>query len=210
MLYLTADKFPVFVPFGVIGFYRYLWFLIRVAASVAYRPVPLPVNPTYIAAEDVTIIVPTIDAGEEFKQAARSWLVGKPKEIIIITEEKMKGPLQELADAVDPTRIRVLTVPFANKRLQMVHGIRNTTTDIICFADDDAIWPPKMLPYILAPFEDQKMYALFTLHEVGWGTRAGIGDATQALNALNAQNAGPAQEKPYDPEAANYTTQQRR
>ncbi|KAG9043864.1 hypothetical protein FS837_009046 [Tulasnella sp. UAMH 9824] len=166
MLYLTADKFPVFVPFGVIGFYRYLWFLIRVAASVAYRPVPLPINPTYIAAEDVTIIVPTIDAGEEFKQAARSWLVGKPKEIIIITEEKMKGPLQELADAVDPHRIRVLTVPFANKRLQMVHGIRNTTTDIICFADDDAIWPPKMLPYILAPFEDQKVGGVGTSQRV--------------------------------------------
>ncbi|KIO30737.1 glycosyltransferase family 2 protein [Tulasnella calospora MUT 4182] len=166
MLYLTADKFPVFVPFGVIGFYRYLWFLIRVAASVAYRPVPLPINPTYIAAEDVTIIVPTIDAGEEFKQAARSWLVGKPKEIIIITEEKMKGPLQELAEAVDPSRIRVLTVPFANKRLQMVHGIRNTTTDIICFADDDAIWPPKMLPYLLAPFEDQKVGGVGTSQRV--------------------------------------------
>lgn len=63
-------------------------------------------------------------------------------------------------------------------------------------------------------FAIMKMYALFTLHEVGWGTRAGIGDATQALNALNAQNAAapapsaggtPYQEKPYDPEAANYS-----
>lgn len=62
-------------------------------------------------------------------------------------------------------------------------------------------------------FAIMKLYALFTLHEVGWGTRAGIGDATQALNALNAQNApggGGAQEKPYDPEAANYASQQRR
>jgi len=166
MLYLTADKFPVFVPFGVIGFYRYLWFSIRVAASQAYRPVPLPINPTYLASEDVTIIVPTIDAGEEFKEAARSWLVGKPKEIIIITEEKMLGPLQDLANAVDPSRIRVLTVPFANKRLQMVHGIRNTTTDIIVFADDDAIWPPTMLPYILAPFEDQKVGGVGTSQRV--------------------------------------------
>ncbi|KAG8883073.1 hypothetical protein FRB98_003339 [Tulasnella sp. 332] len=166
MLYLTADKFPVFVPFGVIGFYRYLWFSIRVAASKAYRPVPLPINPTYIASEDVTIIVPTIDAGEEFKEAARSWLVGKPKEIIIITEEKMLGPLQDLANAVDPQRIRVLTVPFANKRLQMVHGIRNTTTDIIVFADDDAIWPPTMLPYILSPFEDQKVGGVGTSQRV--------------------------------------------
>ncbi|KAG6844833.1 hypothetical protein H0H87_003264 [Tephrocybe sp. NHM501043] len=140
--------------------------MIRLAAYFTYRPVPLPENPTYIAAEDVTIIVPTIDAGEEFKEAANSWLVGKPKEILIITEEKMLGPLQELADAVDPQRIRVLTVPFANKRLQMSHGIKNTTTDIIVFADDDAIWPPTMLPYMLACFEDQKVGGVGTSQRV--------------------------------------------
>lgn len=139
------------------SFYRYLWYLLRFTASIIYRPVPLPENPTYIPSEDVTIIVPTIDAGEEFKEAAHSWLVGKPKEILIITEEKMLGPLQELANAVDPSRIRVLTVPYANKRLQMSHGIKNVTTDIIVFADDDAIWPPQVLPYMLACFEDQKV-----------------------------------------------------
>ncbi|KJA15479.1 glycosyltransferase family 2 protein [Hypholoma sublateritium FD-334 SS-4] len=166
MLYLTSDDFPIFVPFGVIGFYRYLWYLIRFAAATAYRPIPLPENPTYIASEDVTIIVPTIDAGEEFKEAANSWLVGKPKEVLIITEEKMLGPLQDLANQVDPERIRVLTVPFANKRLQMSHGIKNTTTDIIVFADDDAIWPPTMLPYMLACFEDQKVGGVGTSQRV--------------------------------------------
>ncbi|KAF8907894.1 glycosyltransferase family 2 protein [Gymnopilus junonius] len=166
MLYLTSDDFPIFVPFGVIGFYRYLWYLIRLAAATAYRPIPLPENPTYVAEEDVTIIVPTIDAGEEFKEAANSWLVGKPKEILIITEEKMLGPLQELANEVDPEKIRVLTVPFANKRLQMSHGIKNTTTDIIVFADDDAIWPPTLLPYTLACFEDQKVGGVGTSQRV--------------------------------------------
>ncbi|KAE9389510.1 hypothetical protein BT96DRAFT_1069981 [Gymnopus androsaceus JB14] len=69
-------------------FYRYLWYCIHLAALFTYRPVLLPENPTYIAEEDVTII-----------DAARSWLVGKPKEILIITEEKMLGPLQDLANA---------------------------------------------------------------------------------------------------------------
>ena len=91
---------------------------------------------------------------------------GKPKEIIIITEEKMLGPLQELANSVDPERIRVLTVPYANKRLQMSHGIKNTTTDIIVFADDDAIWPPTLLPYVLACFEDQQVGGVGTSQRV--------------------------------------------
>lgn len=147
-------------------FYRYLWYLIRIAASLAYRPVPLPENPTYVAEEDVTIIVPTIDAGEEFKEAARSWLAGKPKEIIIVTEEKMVDSLQDLANSVDPRRIRVITVPYANKRLQMVRGIKEVTTDIIVFADDDAIWPPTLLPYVLACFEDQKIGGVGTSQRV--------------------------------------------
>lgn len=55
------------VPFGIIGFYRYFWYIIRLLAWGTYRPIPLPENPTYVAEEDVTIIVPTIDAGEEFR-----------------------------------------------------------------------------------------------------------------------------------------------
>lgn len=161
---LVPDAHPRFSSPS--SFYRYLWYSIRILASFVYKPVPLPENPTYIASDDVTIIVPTIDAGEEFKEAAHSWLVGKPKEIIIITEEKMRGPLQDLANAVDPERIRVLTVPFANKRLQMSHGIKNTTTDIIFFADDDAIWPPTLLPSVLACFEDQKVGGVGTSQRV--------------------------------------------
>ncbi|KAJ3765791.1 glycosyltransferase family 2 protein [Lentinula raphanica] len=166
MLYLTSDNFPIFVPFGVIGFYRYLWYLIRLAASFAYRPIPLPLHPTYLASEDVTIIVPTIDAGSEFTLAAQTWLSNNPKEILIITEERMLPPLQELANAVDPSKIRVLTVPYANKRLQMAEGIRNTTTDIIVFADDDAIWPRTLLEYVLACFEDQSVGGVGTSQRV--------------------------------------------
>jgi len=33
-----------------------------------------------------------------------------------------------------------------------------------------------------------KLYALCTLHETGWGTRAGIGDASAATAAVDAEN----------------------
>ncbi|CAO3593367.1 unnamed protein product [Absidia cylindrospora] len=159
MLYLTDNLglLPFFLPFGIIGFYRYLWFFIKLVAYLVYKPRRPKENPTYIPERDVTIIVPTIDAGEEFKIAARSWLACNPKEIIIITETSMRGPLQELADEVDPSRISVRTVPKANKRLQMVEGVNATSTEILVFADDDAIWKPTMLSYILACFEDLQM-----------------------------------------------------
>ena len=91
------------------------------------------------------------------------WVAGNPKEIIIVTKESMLGPLQELANLVDPERIWVLTMPFANKRLQMAHRILHTTTDIIVFVDDDAIWPPTLLLYVL---EDQKTGGMGTSQRV--------------------------------------------
>ncbi|KAE9391983.1 hypothetical protein BT96DRAFT_1058798 [Gymnopus androsaceus JB14] len=49
----------------------------------------------------------------------------------------------------------------------MSHGIRNMTTNIIVFADDDAIWPPPtLLTYILACFEDQKVCRVSTSQRV--------------------------------------------
>ncbi|RDB16242.1 hypothetical protein Hypma_003098 [Hypsizygus marmoreus] len=36
-------------------------------------------------------------------------------------------------------------------------------------------------------FAIMKIYALFTLHETGWGTRAGIGDASAATAAMEAE-----------------------
>ncbi|KAF7731261.1 hypothetical protein EC973_000677 [Apophysomyces ossiformis] len=135
-------------------------------AWLVYKPIRPKQKPTYRPESDVTIIVPTIDAGEEFKIAAASWLACRPKEIIIITEASMREPLEQLAEEVDPTRIRVLTVPKANKRLQMVAGVNATTTEILVFADDDAIWKPTMLDYILACFEDLKMGGVGTCQTV--------------------------------------------
>ncbi|GAB5587386.1 hypothetical protein Unana1_02286 [Umbelopsis nana] len=182
MLYLTADFFPVFVPLGVIGFYRYLMFIVKVLAWMVYEPIRPLDDPVYTPERDVTIVVPTIDAGEEFVEAAQSWLACNPKEIIIVTEERMHGPLEELAEKIDPSRIRVLTVPKANKRLQMVQGIRNTSTDILVFADDDAIWKPETLKYILACFEDDSIGGVGTSqtvktvgkHQTVWEVLAGF------------------------------------
>jgi cellulose synthase/poly-beta-1,6-N-acetylglucosamine synthase-like glycosyltransferase len=168
MLYLTNDigLLPFFLPLGLIGFYRYLWYAIKLLAWAIYQPVHPSPNPTYKANRDVTIVVPTIDAGEEFKIAARSWLACNPKEVIIVTESKMRKSLQALADEVDSDRIRILTVARGNKRLQMVKGIVATTTEILVFADDDAIWKPTMLDYILACFEDLKMGGVGTSQTV--------------------------------------------
>ncbi|GAA94357.1 glycosyltransferase family 2 protein [Mixia osmundae IAM 14324] len=178
MLYLTSDHLPVFVPLGVIGFYRYLWFVIRLLAWASYRPIPLPAERTYTPERDVTIIVPTIDTEQSLARAALTWLANRPYQIIIVTEnsrveamQEMAGQIQQTwqhvqssasaavdikpeADGKEPsTQISVLSIDRANKRLQMAHGIAAASTDIVVFSDDDALWPRHMLDHILACFE---------------------------------------------------------
>ena len=59
-------------------------------------------------------------------------------------------------------RIRVHSVAYPNKRRQMVYAIPDVATEITIFADDDVFWPPKLLPWILAPLEDEAYGAVGT------------------------------------------------
>ena len=97
------------------------------------------------------IVVPTIDSDSHFLTAMRSWLIGQPYEILIITTFSVLPALQSLADEMNREdreknpemfrmgllgrdgkgRVRVFGVEKANKRKQMVEGVKRTETDII-------------------------------------------------------------------------------
>ncbi|KAJ3071535.1 hypothetical protein HK102_006412, partial [Quaeritorhiza haematococci] len=179
MFYLTREQLPVFIPLGFIGIYRWFWFFIKILAFSLYKPLLPRRHPRYKPNRDVTIIVPTIDSGEEIKIAVRSWLKSDPFQIVFVTVEKAKEAIMELAREVvgedevgdgsvegGRKKIRVITVAKPNKRRQMVAGINHTKTEISVFCDDDVIWPPTMLDYILACFEDKQMGGVGTSQAV--------------------------------------------
>ena len=107
----------------------------------------------------MTIVVPTIDAGEEIKLAIRSWLKCKPFQIIFVTVPKAKPAIVEMVSEFDPYLkfIKVITIARPNKRNQMVAGINHCKSEILVFCDDDALWPPTMLDYICACYEDKQV-----------------------------------------------------
>ena len=87
MFYLTENSFlPIFIPLGFIGAYRWRWYIVKLIAYFLYRPIKPSSSPKY-RSKDVTILVPTIDNGEETKAAVRSWLANDPYEIIFITTD---------------------------------------------------------------------------------------------------------------------------
>ncbi|KAJ1336622.1 hypothetical protein BSLG_007404 [Batrachochytrium salamandrivorans] len=125
-------------------------------------------HPRFKSYKDVTILIPTIDSGEEIKMALRSWLRNKPAEVIFITIPSALAALEALASEVDPERqtVRVITVKKGNKRNQMVAGINQVKSDIIVFCDDDVVWPDTMVEWLIAPFEDRQMGGVGTSQTV--------------------------------------------
>ena len=80
-----------------------------------------------------------------------------PYEIILVTIDSNVKKAMELAKELHDKKIRVFSIPQANKRLQTCRAIPEVTTSITVLADDDVIWPSTILKWILAPFEDVYM-----------------------------------------------------
>ncbi|KAI9709756.1 MAG: hypothetical protein M1820_003159 [Bogoriella megaspora] len=137
--------------------FRYVRLIVNCISVLTFRPVPLPESPTYTS-NDVTIILPTIagdDKEEELRNTILSCLQCMPFEMIIVTIEKNRERAETIARQIDEKRIKVRCVAQANKRRQMCRAIPEVNTRITIFADDDVIWPPTLLHWILAPFEDK-------------------------------------------------------
>jgi len=139
-------------------------YIIRILCWLLYRPIKPKKNPDGTSANrykssDVTIVIPTIDNGEEFIEAARQWIKNKPYEIIIVTSNEMKDALTNTCIEIDPEMklFSVLSVPRPNKRIQLMKGIWAVRTPLVALSDDDAIWTDEFLDWSLAPFDDERM-----------------------------------------------------
>lgn len=137
--------------------FRYLRLVVNLVSHWTFKPTPIPDNPSYTS-QDVTVIVPTINGdGEELRRTLQTCLATDPYEIIVVTIDDSLKRAMEMAAAINSKKVRVLTVSKANKRRQMCEAIPQVRTKITIFADDDVIWPNTLLPWILAPFEDDMM-----------------------------------------------------
>jgi hypothetical protein len=122
-----------------------------------YRPISIPENPSYNS-QDVTIILPTIaQGGHELETTLKTCLEAEPYELILVTIDANVDNLTLLAKNINSKKFRVLSIREANKRRQMCRAIPEVTTAITIFVDDDVIWGPKTMPWILAPFENPEM-----------------------------------------------------
>ncbi|EHY57955.1 hypothetical protein ABEF92_002106 [Exophiala dermatitidis] len=127
-----------------------------------YRPFPLPTpSERKYHTSNVSIVIPTVDTDASFTTSLCGFLGNKPLEIIVVTIEGEKYRVQELVHNATvqkfrspQTAVKILTVPHANKRDQLVCGINASKGDIVALVDDDAFWSREnLLLTLLAPFQ---------------------------------------------------------
>ncbi|KAJ9668413.1 hypothetical protein H2201_001461 [Coniosporium apollinis] len=138
-------------------FYRFTRHYINLYAFWKLKPIPIPDNPSYTS-KDVTAIIPTINGdGHDLRQTIRTVLLNDPSEIVISTIDASHERAKKMVAAIGCKKIKIVTVPQANKRRQLCRAIPEVTTRITLLVDDDVIWPETLLPWILAPFENSKV-----------------------------------------------------
>ncbi|KAL8910981.1 MAG: hypothetical protein Q9171_003792 [Xanthocarpia ochracea] len=107
--------------------------------------------------ENVTVVIPSLRGdGGELWETIRSILATEPYEIILVTVEAQEQRAQKMAKEAKFSKVRICSVSQPNKRRQLVRAIPEVQTEITIFADDDVTWPSTLLPWMLAPLEDER------------------------------------------------------
>ena len=94
--------------------------------------------------------------GGELLETIRSILATEPFQVILVTIQAQEERARLLAKELSSSKLRICSVSQANKRRQMVRAIPEIQTKITVFADDDVTWPSTLLPWMLAPLEDER------------------------------------------------------
>ncbi|KAL2165876.1 hypothetical protein VTG60DRAFT_3690 [Thermothelomyces hinnuleus] len=167
--------------------YRYVRLLVHCVSHWRYKSkVPNWEKPRYTC-KDVTVIIPTIhNHPEELRPSLESILACKPAKLILVTTWNKHEALSRVVatlrmpDVTSPVEIDVLHVDKANKRLQVCKALEDDhiKTAITVMADDDVEWPSTLMPWLLAPFEDDRMGGVGTCQRV---KRVVDGDVTTRI-----------------------------
>ncbi|KAK8036861.1 hypothetical protein PG994_015358 [Apiospora phragmitis] len=147
--------------------WRYTRTIVHTVSHWTYKSKPIPQKPKYTPL-DVTVVIPTIhNAPEALRTQLQSILGCKPYEMIMVTTSDKYEALRKFVSTLrSSSNIHVLCTDIANKRIQVCKALPKVTTKITILADDDVRWPEKLLPWILAPFEDPKIGGVGTCQRV--------------------------------------------
>ncbi|KAI1935738.1 hypothetical protein LOZ57_006876 [Ophidiomyces ophidiicola] len=128
-----------------------------------FKPIAPPRDPA-LTSKDVTVIVPSHKLPRHLGSTLQSVVDNRPRQLILATTEENKAAAERIAKQYTraQTELQVVAVKRASKRRQLIEGIKNVTTAVTVLADDDVIWGPSLLRWILAPFSRERIGGVAT------------------------------------------------
>ena len=140
--------------------WRYTRTIVHCFSSWTFKPIRLANPPSYTPNDDVTVIISTLGSSEDFRRCLMTIVGCQPRGIIVVTPNPRVPHVRKICESLNiASRVKILGAPKANKRLQMIQGLKEVRTSITVFADDDVFWPETFLNHLLAAFEDPKVGA---------------------------------------------------
>ncbi|CAF9907924.1 MAG: hypothetical protein HETSPECPRED_007938 [Heterodermia speciosa] len=150
------------LAFVCLWLWRYTRLIVNVISSWTFKPIALSTTPSY-STDDITVVIATLGTSEDFRRCLLSVVACLPSSIIIVTPNPRVQHVRKICDGLKIlSKVNILGANKANKRLQMIQGLKEVRTSITVFADDDVFWPTTFLAYLLAAFEDPKVGAAGT------------------------------------------------
>lgn len=154
MLSLWTD-YKTYLPLWI-SVYRWGMFIIlRVIPALFWRNiVPKKQNieegaPEYTKA-DVTAIIPVYQPPPTFINTIQSLVKNGMPRILVVADITCHTQVQEIVKDYPQVEVIIETLP--GKRAAMATGLRQVTTKLTCYVDDDVQWCDTVLEYLLHPF----------------------------------------------------------
>ncbi|EDN11061.1 predicted protein [Histoplasma mississippiense (nom. inval.)] len=137
-------------------------------ASARHKPIrPPDHDPSFTA--NIAVIIPTLEgSGEQLVNTLKSILRNEPRQIILSTIDENRQKAEFIATSMQnhKSKVEVTSIPRPKKSRQIAIAVKRVRTDIVILADGDVLWPPCLVPWILAPFKDPLMGGVATCQRV--------------------------------------------
>jgi cellulose synthase/poly-beta-1,6-N-acetylglucosamine synthase-like glycosyltransferase len=151
------ENLLVYIPLGILGFVRWVSWVIRQIPASFYRPV---VNDHW---EPLTVVTPVYQEDPElFRAAVNSWLANRVYEIICVidmTDTRSIEIARELG-------VRVIITDVPGKRDALRRGWEASRTTLVALVDSDTVWAPDVAVKVAMPFADPQVGAVTTRQNV--------------------------------------------
>ncbi|KAK5046083.1 hypothetical protein LTR84_008540 [Exophiala bonariae] len=158
---------PVTWGFLLLLIFRYLRLIVHMTSFFCYRASPVVNEPTFTA-NDVTVIIPTVDPNEDgFLACLQSILLNHPHEVKIVTVgdanlQLAEDKIRHFRTGFPDVKITVSAISNpGNKRKQLASVLPTIQTAITISADASVYWSTnQFIPAVIAPLEDPKVGAV--------------------------------------------------